>query len=102
MTRKHWRDLPPGQRKAIAIAGMVQWLLAAIAWVDLARRPAESVHGRKPMWAAIIAINFVGPLAYLRWGRIASREMTNEAGPIDLQPWEAGGSMTQPESEDVT
>jgi len=27
------------------------------------------VNGPKPLWAAAIAVNFVGPLAYLRWGR---------------------------------
>jgi hypothetical protein len=37
--------------------------------VDLARRPPASVNGRKDVWAAAIAVNFVGPLAYFAWGR---------------------------------
>ena len=29
----------------------------------------DQVNGRKALWAAIIAVNFVGPLSYFRWGR---------------------------------
>ncbi|MFC4857259.1 PLDc N-terminal domain-containing protein [Actinophytocola glycyrrhizae] len=43
--------------------------LAAIAWNDLAHRPQEDVKGRKRLWALAIAVNFVGPIAYLRYGR---------------------------------
>ena len=46
-----------------------QLALAATAWADLASRPADQVNGRKRTWAALIAINFIGPLAYFRWGR---------------------------------
>ncbi len=58
-----------GQQAAIVVAGCVQVSLAAAAWADLARRPAEEVVGSKGKWAAIIAINFVGPLAYFARGR---------------------------------
>jgi hypothetical protein len=47
----------------------VQISLAATAWVDLARRPAELVRGPKPAWALAIAVNFVGPIAYFTVGR---------------------------------
>ncbi|MFK0246043.1 PLDc N-terminal domain-containing protein [Amycolatopsis azurea] len=47
----------------------VQVTLAALAWTDLALRPATEVRGSKRRWALIIAINFAGPLAYLTWGR---------------------------------
>jgi hypothetical protein len=67
--RRRWSDLSPRQQLLTLIAGSVQLSLAATAWIDLARRPAEQVTGPKPLWAAIIAVNFVGPLAYLRWGR---------------------------------
>lgn len=69
MTRKHWRDLTAGQRLAFAVMSTVQVGLAAIAWNDLAHRPQEAVNGRKPLWALAIAVNFVGPVAYLRYGR---------------------------------
>ena len=72
MARKQWSDLTSGQRTAYLVAGCVQLSLAATAWADLARRPASQVRGSKAMWAAIIAINFVGPLAYFTRGRKVS------------------------------
>jgi hypothetical protein len=66
---KRWGELSPGQRRGFIVACIVQVALAAVAWTDLARRPQERVNGRKPLWAAAIAVNFIGPLAYLRWGR---------------------------------
>lgn len=69
MAKKKWSDLTSGQQAAIVVAGCVQASLAAAAWADLARRPAEEVVGSKGKWAVIIAINFVGPLAYFARGR---------------------------------
>lgn len=69
MAKKKWSDLTSGQQAAIVVAGCVQVSLAAAAWADLARRPTEEVVGSKGKWAAIIAINFVGPLAYFARGR---------------------------------
>jgi hypothetical protein len=37
--------------------------------VDLAKRPKEQVRGSKPAWAALIAVNFVGPISYFAFGR---------------------------------
>jgi hypothetical protein len=48
--------------------GVIQVSLAATAWTDLARRPAGKVNGPKAVWAVVIALNTVGPLAYFRWG----------------------------------
>jgi hypothetical protein len=67
--RRRWSDLTPRQRTLTLFLGSVQMALAAISWMDLARRPAGSVNGPKPIWAVAIAVNIVGPLAYLRWGR---------------------------------
>jgi hypothetical protein len=67
--KKSWKDMSAGQRAATLAVGSVQVALAAAAWTDLARRPAASVNGGKLKWAAIIAINFVGPISYFRWGR---------------------------------
>jgi hypothetical protein len=53
----------------VLVLASIQLSLAATAWADLATRPAGSVNGGKPRWALIIAINFVGPIAYFRWGR---------------------------------
>ena len=67
--KKKWSDLTSDQQTAIIVAGCVQVSLAATAWVDLARRPAAQVQGSKAKWAAIIAINFIGPIAYFTRGR---------------------------------
>lgn len=69
MARKRWSDLSDREKTAILVAVSVQLSLAATAWVDLARRPPELVRGSKAAWAAAIAVNFVGPLAYFTVGR---------------------------------
>lgn len=69
MSRKKWSDLSSGQQVAVIVAGTVQLALAATAWADLARRPAEEVNGSKAAWAAVIAINFIGPISYFAKGR---------------------------------
>ena len=69
MALKKWSDLTGGQRAAVLAVGSLQMLLAVSAWVDLARRRAAEVRGRKAVWAAVIAVNWVGPLSYFRWGR---------------------------------
>ncbi|SFQ08755.1 Phospholipase_D-nuclease N-terminal [Amycolatopsis arida] len=69
MAKRSWGELSRARRTAFVVAGAVQLGLAAAAWWDLARRPAERVRGAKRVWAAVIGINYVGPLAYFRWGR---------------------------------
>ena len=66
---RKWSELTTGQRVGVVALASVQISLAVAAWRDLARRPAEQVNGAKPMWAAIIAVNYLGPLAWFRWGR---------------------------------
>ena len=67
--KKTWKDMTPQQRTGSIIGGVIQLILAAIAWTDLARRPAEQVNGPKPLWALAITINFIGPISYFIWGR---------------------------------
>ena len=74
MAQKKWSDLTSGQRKSVVVMGVVQLSLATAAWVDLARRPAEQVNGSKGKWAAIIAINWIGPIVYFARGR--KKELT--------------------------
>jgi len=69
VTPKHWADLSDRQKTAVFVLGSVQLCLAATAWVDLATRPSVQINGRKSTWAAVIAVNWVGPLVYFRWGR---------------------------------
>ncbi|MEX5257950.1 hypothetical protein [Kocuria arenosa] len=63
-----WKDLTPGRQTAPLTLACVQVSLAATAWADLALRPAEEVNGSKGKWAAVIAVNFVGPVLYFRRG----------------------------------
>ncbi|MBD8505056.1 hypothetical protein HT102_00945 [Hoyosella sp. G463] len=64
-----WNELTPAQRGVLLGAASVQLSLAVSAWADLACRPADEVNGSKGKWAAIIAINFIGPIAYFARGR---------------------------------
>ncbi len=72
MERRRWRDLSRTQRAVLVSAACAQVALAAAAWADLARRPRALVRGPKPVWAAVIAVNFVGPLSYFAAGRRTS------------------------------
>jgi hypothetical protein len=69
MARKRWTELTPAQRAGVVALGTMQVSLATRAWWQLARTPADRVNGPKPLWAAVIAVNIVGPLTWFRWGR---------------------------------
>ena len=68
---KKWDELSKGQQAAALTLMSVQLSLAASAWADLATRPKDQVNGSKAKWAAIIAVNFVGPVLYFTKGRKA-------------------------------
>lgn len=72
MRSRRWDDLAPAQKVLVMVLASVQISLAVSAWADLARRPAAEVNGRKDVWAAVIGINFVGPIVYFRRGRRAA------------------------------
>ncbi len=69
MRARQWTDLSDRQQTAVLVAASVQLSLAATAWADLATRPAALVNGRKGVWAAVIGLNFLGPIAYFTRGR---------------------------------
>ena len=77
MQRRTWKELSGGQKAAIIGLGAVQVALAGAAWIDLARRPAETVRGPKGVWALAIAVNFVGPISYFAIGRRAQARLTS-------------------------
>jgi hypothetical protein len=66
---RRWDELPAPKKVLVMLLTAVQVSLAVPAWSDLAERPPEAVNGSKKTWAAIIAINFVGPILYYRRGR---------------------------------
>jgi hypothetical protein len=67
--KKPWSDLSAGQRAAMVAAGIVQIGLLVAALVDIRRRPAKQINGRKGAWVAASFVNYVGPLAYFVFGR---------------------------------
>lgn len=69
MAKKKWADLTDGQRTGLVALIAVQVSLAVSAWADLASRYPSQVRGRKCAWAAVIAINFIGPILYFTRGR---------------------------------
>jgi hypothetical protein len=69
MGKKRWADLSSDQKVAVVILGTVQvGLLMAALW-DLAHRSADEVRGDRRIWAALVFINWIGPLAYFAVGR---------------------------------
>lgn len=67
--KKRWNDLTAAQKVGIIILTIVQLgLLAGAIW-DIRKRPAEEINGNKWVWAGISLINYVGPLAYFKFGR---------------------------------
>lgn len=68
MGKKSWSELSDTQKTAILVVGSIELALTATALVDLARRPAEQVRGRKALWALGVLVQPVGPVAYLVWG----------------------------------
>ncbi|HEU0256580.1 MAG TPA: hypothetical protein VFQ96_01925 [Microbacteriaceae bacterium] len=71
MAKRKWRELPPALRTAIIAAAAVQIALVGAAHADMSRRPAEQIRGPKGLWRLATLVNFVGPVAYFRWGRLA-------------------------------
>ena len=64
-----WTEMSTGRKAVVLVIGTVQLALAAVAWRDLATRPADQVNGPKGMWTVIIAVNWIGPIAYFVKGR---------------------------------
>ncbi len=67
--KKKWSDLTPAQQRAIKVGGALEVVLTALALRDLARRPADEVHGSKALWAVSFVVQPFGPLAYFAAGR---------------------------------
>jgi hypothetical protein len=68
--KKSWSEMSDRERATVLVIGSIQLSLAAAAWVDLARRDPSEVNGSKAKWAAIIAINWIGPITYFARGRV--------------------------------
>jgi hypothetical protein len=72
MPPQQWSDLSERTRKLIITAGVVDVTLRIAALIDIKRRPASQIRGRKPLWAAVVAVvNSAGviPISYFLFGR---------------------------------
>lgn len=69
MANKKWSELSDAQKAGIIVASVVQiGLLAAALW-DLGHRTSDEVRGSRRMWAGLVFVNWIGPLAYFTVGR---------------------------------
>jgi hypothetical protein len=70
--RRRWSELSEGKRRALVAIGVIEGILKLAALIDLKRRPASHVRGKKWMWAT--ALTFVSsagvlPISYFLVGR---------------------------------
>jgi hypothetical protein len=70
--RRRWGELSRGTRRLLVIGAIGEGLLKAAALIDLKRRPADQVRGRKWLWATVVMVaNSAGlvPICYFVLGR---------------------------------
>jgi hypothetical protein len=72
--RANFSELSMPRRLGIVLLGAVQLTLLIAAQIDIQRRPAAQINGRKAVWRLVCIINIVGPLSYFRWGRATGEE----------------------------
>ena len=73
--KRSWREMTSQQKAGVIFMAIIQITLAGIAYSDLKKRPASLVRGPKRLWYAVNAINFVGPITYLVFGRLNSPQV---------------------------
>jgi len=79
--RKHWRDLSERNRKLLIAAAVAEGCLKTAALIDIKRRPANQIRGRKWLWAALVTVvSSAGavPISYFVFGR--SRRPPSQPG----------------------
>ena len=72
MPARRWSDLSEGTRRLIITAAVADAALRVAALIDIKRRPASQIRGRKRVWAAAVAFaNSAGvlPISYFLFGR---------------------------------
>ncbi len=67
--KQQWNELT-GQEKVgvIGLSALQLALLGAALW-DIRYRSATEINGKKWVWTMVSFLNFIGPLAYFKFGR---------------------------------
>jgi len=68
-SQKSWADRSPAEKAASIVLGVVNIILVVLALLDLRRRPASEINGRKWFWVIVALIQPFGPIAYFIFGR---------------------------------
>ena len=63
----------PPNMPAVLMISVAHLLITSLKWRDLNRRPPELVRGNKLAWRIAAAVNTMGSLAYLLFGRRSPR-----------------------------
>ena len=71
--RKTWAELTAKERRAVYVGGALEAMMTAGALVDLSRRPASQIRGRKWAWVLSFVVQPFGPLSYFAFGRRTTR-----------------------------
>ena len=72
MAAKQWSDLDERTRKLLISMAVAEGILKLAALIDIKRRPASQIRGRKWMWASVVTVVSsagVIPISYFLFGR---------------------------------
>jgi hypothetical protein len=67
--RKQWRDLTSGQQTLVLVAASIELALTTTALAVLLTTPAGRLRGPRGAWLAALAVQPIGPAAFLLLGR---------------------------------
>jgi hypothetical protein len=70
--KQQWSDLSERTRKVLITMAVAEGILKIAALIDIKRRPASQIRGRKWLWASVVAVVSsagVLPISYFVFGR---------------------------------
>ncbi len=67
--KKQWNELTGKEKVGVIGLSAIQLALLGAALWDIRHRSATDINGKKWVWTMVSFLNFVGPLAYFKFGR---------------------------------